>query len=95
MLLWPSGAEGRGVLLAGDTIMIGPDNKTASAMRSFPNRIPLPEAAIRQILGRLEMLTFDRIYGPFGQVVESGARRIVTDSLERYMSWVRGDVLDY
>jgi glyoxylase-like metal-dependent hydrolase (beta-lactamase superfamily II) len=95
MLFWAAGADGRGVLLNGDTILIGPGNDTVSAMRSYPNRIPLPERAVRQILDRLDPLDYDRMYSPFGQVVEADARRIVTTSLERYISWVRGDVLDY
>jgi glyoxylase-like metal-dependent hydrolase (beta-lactamase superfamily II) len=95
MLYWPDGAAGRGALLAGDTIMVGPDNKTVSVMRSFPNRIPLPERAVRQILDRLEPLRYDRVYGPFAQVIDSGAPTVVRTSLERYITWVRGDVLDY
>ncbi len=95
MLLWPDGDDGRGVLLAGDTILIGPGLDTVSVMRSFPNRIPLPERAVRQVLDRLEPLEYDRIYSPFGEVVQSDARTVVTRSLERYISWVRGDVLDY
>lgn len=94
MVLW-TGADGRGVLLNGDTILIGPDNKTVTAMRSYPNRVPLPERAIRQILDRLEPLDYDRMYSPFGQVVEADAPTVVRTSLERYITWLRGDVLDY
>ena len=35
------------------------------------------------------------MYSPFGQVVETDARLVVTTSLERYISWLRGDILDY
>jgi len=95
MLLWPDGADGRGVLLGGDTIMVGPGNDTVSVMRSYPNRIPLPEKAVRQILDRVEPLEYDRIYSPFGNVIETDAPRVVTESLGRYISWMRGDNLDY
>jgi glyoxylase-like metal-dependent hydrolase (beta-lactamase superfamily II) len=92
VLLWADGAGSRGVVLAGDTIFIGPDNKTVSVMRSYPNRIPLPEKAVRQILDRLAPLAYDRLYSSFGQVLESGAPAIVRRSLERYISWIRGEV---
>lgn len=95
VLHWPGGADGRGVILTGDTIFIGPSNATVSAMRSYPNLIPLPEPAVRTILERLGGLDYDRMYGSFGQVVESGARAIVERSLERYLEWMRGDVPDY
>jgi glyoxylase-like metal-dependent hydrolase (beta-lactamase superfamily II) len=95
VLLWEGGAGGAGVVLTGDTIFIGPDNKTISVMRSFPNRIPLPEGAVNQILDRLEPLAYDRLYGSFGQVVLTGSRAIVRSSLERYVAWIRGDVDDW
>ncbi|MGO4689448.1 hydrolase [Glaciibacter sp. 2TAF33] len=95
VLLWGAGAAGRGVILTGDTIFIGPDNKTISVMRSFPNRLPLPEGTVNQILDRLEPLDYDRMYGSFGQLVPSGARAIVRISLGRYIAWIRGDVDDW
>jgi glyoxylase-like metal-dependent hydrolase (beta-lactamase superfamily II) len=95
MALWESGADGRGAFLTGDTIFIGPSRWTVSAMRSYPNLIPLPERAIRQILDAIEPHDYDRLYGPFGQVVEIDAREVVETSLERYIAWIRGDVEDY
>lgn len=95
VLRWEQGADGRGVLLTGDTIFIGPDNRTVSAMRSYPNLLPLPEQAVRIILDRLDPLAYDRMYGPFGQVVAAGARDIVARSLNRYLAWSRGDVPDF
>jgi hypothetical protein len=64
-------------------------------MRSYPNLIPLPERAIRQILEAMEPFDYDRLYGSFGQVVEIDAREVVETSLERYITWIRGDVDDY
>jgi len=95
VLHWSAGADGRGVVFTGDTIFIGPDNATVSAMRSYPNLIPLPERAVRTILDRLRPLAYDRLYGSFGQVVEAGAKAIVERSLERYIEWMRGDVHDF
>jgi glyoxylase-like metal-dependent hydrolase (beta-lactamase superfamily II) len=95
VLHWADGAAGRGVVFTGDTIFIGPDNKTVSAMRSYPNLIPLPEGAVNQILDRLAPLVYDRLYGSFGQVVPADAREVVRFSLRRYITWLRGDRDDY
>ena len=95
VLHWANGAEGRGVILTGDTIFIGPDGRTVSAMRSYPNLLPLPEGAVSQILDRLDPLGYDRAYGSFGQVVESNARDVVRRSLARYIEWLRGEVDDF
>jgi glyoxylase-like metal-dependent hydrolase (beta-lactamase superfamily II) len=95
VLHWAEGADGKGALFTGDTIFIGPDNKTVSAMRSYPNLIPLPEVAVNQILDRLAPLAYDRLYGSFGQVVATDARGVVRFSLRRYITWLRGDIDDY
>lgn len=95
VLHWADGAEGRGAILTGDTIFIGPDGRSVSAMRSYPNLLPLPEGAVSQILDRLDPLPYDRAYGSFGQIIESNAREVVRRSLARYLEWLRGDVDDY
>jgi glyoxylase-like metal-dependent hydrolase (beta-lactamase superfamily II) len=95
MAHWASGADGRGVLLTGDTVFVGPSRWTVSAMRSYPNLIPLPERAIRRIQDAIEPYDYDRLYGSFGQVVEVDAREVVETSLHRYITWIRGDVADY
>jgi hypothetical protein len=43
----------------------------------------------------MEPFDYDRLYGSFGQVVEIDAREVVETSLERYITWIRGDVDDY
>jgi hypothetical protein len=43
---WAGGAEGRGALLAGDTIQVVPDRKHVSFMDSYPNYVPLPASAV-------------------------------------------------
>src|SRR5690606_42050647 len=55
--LFRSGADGRGVLLAGDAIFPGPQGYSVSFLRSYPNRIPLSGAVVRRIadqVGRLD-----------------------------------------
>lgn len=90
---WGGGADGRGVLLTGDTIAIGADRKSVNVMRSYVNRIPLPERAVRRILAAAALHPYDRIYGAFGELPEDAAD-IVKRSLERYIAWLRGDIPD-
>jgi glyoxylase-like metal-dependent hydrolase (beta-lactamase superfamily II) len=88
--VWSSGAEGRGVLLAGDTIFVNPDG-TASFMRSYPNRIPLSGAVVQRLADATDQLAFDRLYNNFGAVISTDARAVVRFSADRHAAWVRGD----
>lgn len=90
VLHWPDGAGRRGVIFAGDTVCICPDNRWVSFMYSYPNYIPLDEAAIRQICERLSRVTFDRIYSAFEGCIETGAALAVRKSGERYISFLNG-----
>ena len=90
---WPAGASGRGALLTGDTLAIGADRASVNVMRSYVNRIPLPERAVRRILDTVSELPYDRLYGAFGSL-PADADEIVVRSLHRYIAWVRGDVPD-
>jgi len=85
VLLWPGGADGRGVLLSGDTMYVAPDRKHVSFMYSYPNFIPLPAAAVDRIVEVVMSLRFDRIYGLFfDHEIESDARGVVERSADRY-----------
>lgn len=86
---WPLGQAGSGVLITGDTIAVGGDRKTANAMRSYVNNIPLPASTIERILGIIGPLEFSRMYSAFG-VLESDAHGIVERTLRRYIAWVSG-----
>jgi glyoxylase-like metal-dependent hydrolase (beta-lactamase superfamily II) len=95
VLHWPQGADGRGVLFSGDTVMVGPSRRTVSFMRSYPNQLPLSERLVRQIVTALESYEYDRIYGAFDRsILPSGARQVVRDSAERYIGWLRDDIRD-
>ena len=48
---WTAGADGRGVLLAGDAVFPNPDRRSVSFMRSYPNRIPLSGNVVQRIAG--------------------------------------------
>ncbi|GAB3807305.1 MBL fold metallo-hydrolase [Humibacter antri] len=47
--LWDAGAEGRGVLLAGDAIFPNPNGTSVSFMRSYPNLLPLSAAVVERL----------------------------------------------
>lgn len=88
---WAAGAQGRGVLLTGDTVFPNPDHRSVGFMRSYPNHIPLSGAVALRVTEQLESLPFDRIHGNFGNVIESDARRILRFSAQRHAAWARGD----
>jgi hypothetical protein len=88
---WEAGADGRGVLLGGDTIQANPDRVTMTFMRSYPNRIPLSAAVVERITRAVEVLEFDRLYDNFGKTVDTDARAATRRSADRYIGWVRGD----
>ena len=90
VLHWAAGAEGGGVLLAGDTIFVNPD-RTAAFMRSYPNRIPLSGPRVLRLADEVGRLRFDRLYNNFGAVIPSDAREVVLRSAERHAAWCRGD----
>lgn len=93
MVHWLAGAQGQGVLFAGDTVGVGRDRKSVNAMRSYVNNIPLPARSIQRILDTCAPLAFDRIYSAF-TVIDFGAKDIVERSLLRYIAWVTGTVPD-
>jgi glyoxylase-like metal-dependent hydrolase (beta-lactamase superfamily II) len=88
---WAAGAEGRGVVLAGDTFFPNPDRKSISFMRSYPNRIPLSAAVVDRVTTAVLEYDFDRVYGNFGNAIDSDARNILRWSADRHLAWVRGD----
>jgi glyoxylase-like metal-dependent hydrolase (beta-lactamase superfamily II) len=88
---WADGADGRGVLLVGDTIFPNPDRRTVGFMRSYPNLFPLSAAVAQRIADTLAQLRFDRIYGLHTNVVEADGQAAVQFSAARHAAWVRGD----
>lgn len=90
---WAAGADGRGVLLSGDTIFANPD-RTASFMRSYPNRIPLSGAVALRVAEHVARRPFDRLYNNFDGVIPADALGVVRRSAERHAAWTRGDFDD-
>ena len=95
VLHWRSGADGRGVLLVGDTLMVGADRASVSFLRSYPNMIPLPERSVRRITDAVAPLAYDRLYGAFhGSAIATDGQAAVRRSAERYIGWVTDRIRD-
>ncbi len=85
------GADGKGVLLSGDTVAGTPDEHWVSFMRSYPNKLPMSAGVIEKVASRVLALEFDRLYDNFGGQVLADAQTWVRRSADRYIAWVRGD----
>lgn len=84
-LLWRSGADGKGVLLTSDTMMICADPRWVTFMYSYPNMIPLHPQKVVTIANAVFPLKFDRIYNSFGRSASQDAKRSVIESAIRYV----------
>lgn len=86
VLHWKKGADGKGVLLTGDTIQVAADRNWVSFMYSYPNMIPLPPSEIGRIRDGITQYNFERIYGGwFGSIIATDAKNAVIRSADRYM----------
>jgi len=90
VLHWAGGAEGRGALLSGDTVAVNPTLRTVSFMYSYPNYIPLPEAAIHRIVETLRPYRYQRIHGAWLTIPDNGPEAVAR-SAERYIRMIRGE----
>ena len=91
-LVWSAGAEGKGVLLAGDSVKPVMDRRYVSFMYSIVNLIPLPASRVRDIVARLEPYEFDRIYSLWrDHVVDHDSKAAVRRSAERYIRHLEQD----
>lgn len=76
-----------GVLLSGDIVQVTPGADAVSFMWSYPNMLPLPAAAVSDIMRRLAALKFSRLYGAFEhRQILTDAQRIVMQSGEKYIA---------
>jgi hypothetical protein len=90
---WAAGADEAGVLLSGDTIFVTPGEDRVTFVRSAPNRLPLPEQAVRAVVEAVRPYPYDRIYGGWWEpVLRADAKAVVERSAERYIQWLRGEV---
>lgn len=81
----------QGALMTGDIIYVLPGRDArVSFMRSYPMLLPLSEALLARLLAAIDDLDYDRIYGAWWEsVIDSNAKRVVSESAELYMTWLR------
>jgi len=90
VLHWANGADGRGALLAGDTLMVTQDRRHVSFMYSFPNLIPLSASAVLRIVERVNSYRFERIYSAWwGRTISLDATAAVHRSADRYLKAIQ------
>jgi hypothetical protein len=88
VLHWAQGAGGKGALLSGDIVQVGPDKKV-SFMRSYPDLIPLDATSVQHIADVLEPWPFDPIYGAWwDRIIASGGKQAMAYSVRRYIDAV-------
>ncbi|QMU28441.1 MBL fold metallo-hydrolase [Adhaeribacter radiodurans] len=85
VLHWPAGADGKGVVLSGDTLQVAMDRQSVSFMYSYPNLIPLRQAEIIAIRDALQGVNFERMYGAFEPYIKQNARQAFDHSIVRYL----------
>ena len=78
-------------LLTGDTIFVTPGGDRITFVWSAPNRLPLPEAAVRGIVRAVRPFPFDRIYGGWAPAIRWDARRVLENSARRYIQFLCGE----
>src|ERR1700722_19050890 len=94
VLHWAQGAGGKGALLSGDIMQVGPDKKV-SFMRSYPDLIPLDAGSVQHIANELDGWEFAAIYGAmWDSVIPSGSKPAVAYSVGRYLRAISGPPID-
>jgi glyoxylase-like metal-dependent hydrolase (beta-lactamase superfamily II) len=89
-LHWSAGADGRGLLLTGDSLTVVMDRRYLSFMYSYPNLIPLSERAVRRIADSVRPFKFERILGGWdGRDVIAAGNDAVDRSVERYVRYLK------
>jgi glyoxylase-like metal-dependent hydrolase (beta-lactamase superfamily II) len=85
-LHWADGADGLGVLLTSDTIMVAQDRRTVSFMYSYPNLIPVGPSAVERLVAAVEPFEFEQIFGGWsGKNVREAAKPAIRYSARRYL----------
>jgi hypothetical protein len=91
VLHWAGGAEGKGVVCAGDILSITTDNKFVSFMRSYPNFIPLSGREVVGIQRAMQPFSFETIYGHYmDRVIRHNGKAVLDNSVTRYIAALNG-----
>ena len=89
-LHWSDGAEGKGVLMSGDTLQVTADRKYVSFLYSYPNMIPLSPTEVRHIADTVAKYKFDRVYGIFwDRIIAKDGMAAIEKSARRYIKRVQ------
>ncbi len=96
VLHWAGGGPaGRGALLTGDILQVTADSRHLGFMRSYPNFIPLGEAAVRRVAASVARFEFDAIYGAFwDRVIPRDGRAALEASVARHVAWLGRGALE-
>ncbi|MFT3832563.1 MAG: hydrolase [Micropruina sp.] len=84
-----TGADGAGVLLAGDACAVRPDGNV-TFLRSYPNAIPMSPLGVRRIVAGFDRHPYRRLYDNVAGRLSDDAAAIVRFSAERYLAWISG-----
>jgi glyoxylase-like metal-dependent hydrolase (beta-lactamase superfamily II) len=91
VLHWAGGAQGRGVVCAGDILTVTTDRKWLTFMRSYPNFIPLSAKEVEHIGSAMAPFSFDVLYGHyFDRAIAKDAKRVLEKSIARYLGAISG-----
>ena len=66
----------------------------ADARQYVPNHLPLSGTVVERIAKSVNRFSFDRLYGNFDNVIESGAKGVVRQSADRHIAWINGEFDD-
>lgn len=92
VLHWRDAADGKGVLLSGDSVKTALDRDWVSWMYSYVNYIPVSEQTIREIVRRLDPFEFERIYCLWnGHLTPINGSDAIRRSADRYIAFLRGE----
>jgi hypothetical protein len=83
---WTDGEGSEGALFTGDSIMVAPDRRWTSFMRSYPNQVPLPAREVVRISEAVAPFRYRRVYGGWwDRVIHEEGDEAVQRSAERYL----------
>ena len=88
VLHWAGGSGGEGTLLVGDVCLPVPDRRYVCFLWSYPNRVPLPAAAVERIGAALAPLRYRNLHAAFLDTEVPDAEAVVERSLRRFVDAV-------
>jgi glyoxylase-like metal-dependent hydrolase (beta-lactamase superfamily II) len=95
LLHWAGGAEGKGVLLTGDTVQVAlPEREHVSFMYGYASLLPLAPGAVERIVAAVAPYRFERLYGAWWPaVIGQRGKTSIRRSADLYLASLRGELL--